>query len=77
MDDRVHALQQMAQRIEQAGLREPATILLDVLGPLDVIGSQLALFVRPLVRGTSLHFYTDLLTDSANWRVLHRLLARQ
>jgi hypothetical protein len=67
----------MAQQIERAGLRAPAAMLLDVLSPLDVISCQLALFTRPLVRGTSLHPYADLLTDSANWQELRRLLARQ
>jgi hypothetical protein len=71
------ALGQMAERIERAGLRAPAAILLDVLSPLDVIGSQLALFARPLVRGTGLHPYADLLTDTASWQELRRLLARQ
>ncbi|MEI6776694.1 MAG: hypothetical protein WCK70_07315 [Chloroflexales bacterium] len=77
MDDQVLAPQHIAQQIERAGLREPAAILLDVLRPLDVISSQLALFVRPLVRGTGLYPYADLLTDTATWHMLRRLLAHQ
>jgi hypothetical protein len=67
----------MAQQIERAGMRAPVAILLDVLRPLDVISSQLALFARPLVRGTGLHAYADILTDSASWQELRGLLARQ
>lgn len=71
------ALGHVAQRIERAGLRAPVAILLDVLGPLDVISCQLALFVRPLVRGTGLYPYANLLTDAASWQELRRLLSRQ
>jgi hypothetical protein len=77
VDDRAAALQQMAERIARAGMRAPVAIALDVLGPLDVISSQVALFARPLLRGTGLHPYADLLTDAANWQELRRLLARQ
>lgn len=77
MDDPVLAPQHIAEQIERAGLREPAALLLDVLLPLDVLSSQLALFVRPLVRGTGLHPYADLLADTATWHTLRRLLDRQ
>jgi hypothetical protein len=58
-------------------MRAPAALLLDVLSPLDVISSQMALFARPLLRGTTLHPYADLLADSASWQELRRLLSRQ
>jgi hypothetical protein len=77
VDDRAATLEQMARRIEQAGLRAPAAMLLDLLSPLDVISCQLALFTRPLVRGTALYPYADLLTESANWQALRSLIARQ
>ncbi len=63
------------QRIERTGLRAPVAILLDVLSPLDVISSQMALFARPLVRGTGLYSYASLLTDTASWQELRKLLA--
>jgi hypothetical protein len=77
LDDQKAALRQVAQRIERAGLRTPAAILLDVLSPLDVLSSQLALLARPLVRGTGLYPYANLLTDAASWQELRRLLAPQ
>jgi hypothetical protein len=40
-----------------------------------VIGSQLALFARPFLRGTGLDPYARLLEDSASWQELRRLLA--
>jgi len=70
-------IQKLATEIERVGLRAPATILLDLLAPLDVISSQIAQFARPLVRGTSLDPYAGLLTETANWQELRRLLSRQ
>ena len=75
VDDQKTALRQIVQRIERTGLRAPVAILLDVLSPLDVISSQMALFARPLVRGTGLYSYASLLTDTASWQELRKLLA--
>ncbi|NTW97193.1 MAG: hypothetical protein HGB28_01420 [Oscillochloris sp.] len=77
MESRQEQLQKMAAEIERVGLRAPATMLLDLLAPLDVISSQIAQFARPLVRGTSLDPYAGLLAETANWQELRRLLSRQ
>lgn len=70
-------LQSLAGLIARRGLRSPALILLDSLSPLDIVASQLAIFVRPLFGGTSLASYTTALSHATSWRELHRLLADQ
>jgi hypothetical protein len=77
VDNRHESLHVLAEQIERAGLRAPAAILLDLLCPLDVISSQMAQFSRPLVRGTSLDPYAELLAETASWQELRRLLSRQ
>lgn len=77
MDDRQEALRRLAAHIERAGLRGPAMIALDLLCPLDVIASQLAIFSRPFVRGTHLDSYAQLLAERTSWQELHGLLSRQ
>lgn len=64
-----------AERIQQAGLRSAALILLDTLSPLDMLSSQLVAAVRPFVVGSSAEpLFTQLATTDA-WAELRRLLA--
>lgn len=77
MNEHHESLEQLAAAIERAGLRAPATIALDMLCPLDVIASQVALFTRPFVRGTRLDSYAGLLAERTSWQELRRLLSRQ
>ncbi|WP_129628211.1 hypothetical protein [Candidatus Oscillochloris fontis] len=68
-------LTQLAHTITQAGWRPAALLMLDLLGPLDVISSQAVLFARPLLHGTSLDPYAQMLSEPANWHRLRQLLA--
>nr|WP_044201008.1 hypothetical protein [Oscillochloris trichoides] len=70
-------LTQLATAITRAGWRPTALLMLDLLGPLDVISSQAVLFTRPLLRGTSLDTYAHLLSEPANWHALRQLLEVQ
>lgn len=67
-------LRQLVDRIDRAGLRAPVGLMLDLISPLDVISSQLALLVRPLLGGSSWHIYATTLGEAANWQVFRRLI---
>lgn len=67
-------LQQLVDRIDRAGLRAPVGLVLDLISPLDVISSQLALLVRPLLGGGAWHAYATTLAEAANWQVFRRLI---
>jgi hypothetical protein len=75
VDERAATIRRLAEGIDRAGLRAPAALILDLLSPVDVISSQLALLAHPFVRGTGLDPYARLLADSASWQELRRLLA--
>jgi hypothetical protein len=63
--------------LDQAGLRAPATMLLDLLSPIDLISSQLACFGRPFVAGTGVEPLLNRLGEAPAWAELRRLLAAQ
>lgn len=71
------ALHELAGRIERAGLSTPATIVLDMLRPFDVISSQLVSFGRPFVGGTGAEPLVKALGEVEAWAELRRLLSRQ
>lgn len=77
MSERRATLQRLAARVEQAGLRGPAALLLDLLSPLDVISSQFARFSLPLISGTGAATYAAVLAETDSWQELRRLLAEQ
>ncbi len=66
----------LAQAITQAGWRPAALMMLDLLGPLDIISSQAVLLTRPFVQGTRLDPYAQVLSEPANWNHLRQLLDR-
>lgn len=70
-------LEQIATTIEQAGLREPLVIVVDLLRNVDVIACQSALFLYPFLSGTRWHHYAHALSQNGSWHELHRLLTRQ
>jgi hypothetical protein len=63
--------------LDQAGLRAPATLLLDLLSPIDLITSQLVCFGRPFVAGTGAEPLIKRLGEAAAWAELRRMLAAQ
>lgn len=70
-------LHSLAAHIERAGLRVPVSLVLDVLQPLDVVSSQVAVFVAPFVRGLEWERYAVVLTAAASWNQLRQLLEAQ
>jgi hypothetical protein len=69
--DRVRHL---AEAIVRAGLRGPATFVLDILAPFDFLSTQAALFVRPFTVGWRWEPYTKVLTEEGAWGELRRVL---
>jgi hypothetical protein len=67
-------LRQLVQRIDEAGLRVPLALALDVLRPLDIISSQAAIFVQPFVRGSSFEPYAAFLAEVEHWSALRHSL---
>jgi hypothetical protein len=50
---------------------------LDACAPLDIISSQVALFMRPFTSGSRWASYASALSEERGWQELRRLLARQ
>lgn len=74
--DHTTTLQELADSLRRSRLDTPALMALDLLAPLHVISSQLALFVRPLVGGTRYAVYAAALAEPESWQALRRLLSR-
>jgi hypothetical protein len=68
------AVQQLAAWIDHAGLRVPLRMALDALQPIDFLNSQMAIFARPFVRGSTWEQYAQALSDEHNWAELRRRL---
>ncbi len=75
--DPAPSLDELAATLARSGLREPATIALDLLSSVEVIACQAALFVRPIVGGTRWEAYATILAEAGSWKELRSLLARQ
>lgn len=69
-------LQQLVDQIDRAGLRAPVGLMLDLISPLDIISSQMALLIRPLLGGSSWQIYAVTLAEAPNWQVFRRLIGR-
>ncbi|RMD77905.1 MAG: hypothetical protein D6823_06465 [Chloroflexi bacterium] len=67
-------LRQLANQIEQAGFSVPVAIVLQIVAPLDVVCSQGAQALLPLVRGTRWAGVVELLTIPEHWPALRDLL---
>ncbi|NJK79292.1 MAG: hypothetical protein HC876_06025 [Chloroflexaceae bacterium] len=72
--DNTTTLQQLAHSIRRFGLTALATLLLDMLRPLDVLSSQAALFCQPYIRGHQWERYATVLSEPQNWHTLRHLL---
>lgn len=70
-------LVRLVAALEQAGLREPATLFFELLRPVDLITSHLVGFGRPFVVGTAAEPFVARLGEAAAWAELRRLLAAQ
>jgi hypothetical protein len=76
-DQRDQVLQQLAQAIARRRLTAPARLALEAISPLSFLGSQIALFLRPLTPFGRWHDYVSALEDEQGWEVLQRLVAKQ
>ncbi|RRR76991.1 MAG: hypothetical protein EI684_02110 [Candidatus Viridilinea halotolerans] len=77
MAEETEPLAQLVAGLERAGLRGPATLLLEMLSPVDLITSQLVGIGRPFVVGTTAEALLIRLGDAAAWGELRRLLAQE
>lgn len=73
MSDRQQLLDRLAATIAAHGLATPARLALDVAAPLSLLGSQLVLFLRPLLPNPW-QPYAALLRDEAAWAELRQRL---
>ena len=73
-DQRDQILQQLAQAIARRRLTAPARLALEVISPLSFLGSQIALFLRPLTPLGRWHDYVAALEDEQGWKVLQSLV---
>jgi len=74
-EQHAETLHNLARSITQAGLRQPVTIMLGILKPVDFLSTQAALFVHPFIRGHAWERYTHALMAEAAWEELRNLLA--
>ena len=77
MGESDEVLRQLAADLGRAGLRVPATMMLEALSPLDVVSSQVARFSQPFVGGTRAGPLALALAEVTAWAELRRLLGAQ
>lgn len=75
--EHAEALHPLVAAVSRLGLREPASLVLDILRPLDVVSSQMALFLQPFAAGSRWGACTRALTDETGWVALRQLLEEQ
>jgi hypothetical protein len=73
-EQRIRALQNLADGIARRRLAQPASMLLDLVEPLGFLASQVALFARPFTPLGRWHDYVMALQDEASWKELHGLI---
>jgi hypothetical protein len=67
-------LHQLVAQIERAGMREAVIFAIDMLRPIDVIGSQIVQFSRPFLAGSPWAAYAAVLAERESWQELRHLL---
>jgi hypothetical protein len=73
-EEQGQALRELAAAIEQRGMLTPARMLVDTLAPLNIIASQIALAIHPLVPKAHWRLYISALGETESWEVLQRIL---
>ena len=73
-EEQEQALRQLATAIEQRGMLTPARMLLDALAPLNIIASQIALALHPLIPEAHWRLYISALGKTDSWEALQRIL---
>lgn len=69
-------VQRLADEIEARGLATPVRMILDIVSPLDIVSSQLALFIAPFTTGSRFYDYSSCFSHERAWKELRRILAR-
>ncbi len=69
-------LQRLADEIEARGLATPVRLFLDAVSPLDIVNTQIALFIAPFTTGSRFYDYSHCLCHERAWQELRRILAR-
>lgn len=69
-------LQPIVARLERTGLRAPASLVLEILSPIELISSQIARFGQPFVRGTAAEALIERLGETEAWAELRRMLTQ-
>jgi hypothetical protein len=75
--DQQQLLHELRESIARWGLLTPARMLAELARPLDIVGSQAASLLRPLLPTSRWRQYACLFEDPASWQALRALLARQ
>jgi hypothetical protein len=73
-DQRTQVLQELADTLSRRRLLVPARMLLDVVAPLGVMASQVALFAQPFLPHSRWRAYVAALDDEYGWKVLHHMV---
>jgi hypothetical protein len=73
-DDEHDGVQDVVAWIQRAGLEEPALFALTLFQPLAFIGSQMALFAHPFLRGSRGEHYLLPFTEERGWEELYTIL---
>lgn len=73
-DQRTQVLQDLTDALARRRLLVPARMLLDVVTPLGVMASQVALFARPFLPRSRWRDYVAALDDEYGWKVLHDMV---
>lgn len=70
-------VQDVVAWIQRAGLEEPVLFALTLFQPLAFIGSQMALFAHPFLRGSRGEHYLLPFTEERGWEELYTILHRR
>jgi len=73
---RTAVLQELADAIARRRLTIPARMMLDLIAPLGILASQVALFARPLAPFGRWRAYLAALDDAEGWGILHDIVGR-
>lgn len=73
----VEKVQHIADTIDRWGLRNPVSLMLDILKPIDFMSSQAALFVRPLLPSKRWEEAALALTNEHAWAELRGQLSEK
>lgn len=73
-DQRTYVLQDLVDTLSRHRLLVPSRILLDIVAPLAIVASQVALFTQPFLPHNRWRDYVAALDDEHGWKVLHAMV---